>query len=65
MAAPTTLRQIRQAFADYVESEGCSCCRNERDHTAAANRLAELLSVPKYEDGSGYDFSKFSTGRRS
>lgn len=50
---------IRQAFADYYQSEGCSCCQDVPAHKEAAKRLAELLNVPAYKDGSGYDFYKF------
>ncbi len=51
--------QIRQALADYMHSEGCSCCRNVERHEDSAERLAKLLDVPPYSDGSGYDFSLF------
>jgi len=51
-------KQIRQAIADYMRSEGCSCCQNIDDHKAHTARLAKLLSVKKYKDGSGYDFGK-------
>lgn len=55
------LQAIRQAFADYVRSEGCSCCRNTEAHEKAAALLAKLLHVPKFKDGSGYDFTKFAS----
>lgn len=55
-----TIAEIRSAVADYMDSEGCSCCRNIEAHTEAAARLANLLRVPKYKDGSGYNFSKFA-----
>jgi len=49
--------KLRQAFSDYVRSEGCSCCRDEVTHAAAAaDRLGELLGFTPYPDGSGYDF---------
>lgn len=54
------LKALRQAVADYMFSEGCSCCRDS-DHDNHANRLGALLKVPRYSDGSGYDFSKFRT----
>lgn len=53
------LKEIRQAVADYIRSEGCSCCRDEKAHKRHEARLGKLLRVPKYQDGSGYDFSKF------
>lgn len=49
------LAVVRQAVADYIYSEGCSC--NSHDEDAA--RLAKLLKVKKYSDGSGYDFYKY------
>lgn len=58
------IEKIRQALADYMTSEGCSCCGNEEDHKEHEAILGKLLSVPKYKDGSGYDFGKFKTGRK-
>lgn len=50
---------VRQAVADYMWSEGCSCCQNVEAHEEHTKRLAELLDVPMYGDGSGYDFHRF------
>lgn len=50
---------IRQAVANYMGSEGCSCCQDIDKHKEHKARLGELLNVPKYSDGSGYDFLKF------
>jgi len=62
MARPKTeVAKIRHALADYMRAEGCSCCRNSEAHQAAAERLARLLRVPKYQDGSGYNFARFET----
>lgn len=55
------LEAIRRAVADYMRSEGCSCCRNQEKHEDAQRRLAGLLDVPMYDDGSGYDFNRFAT----
>lgn len=54
-----TLAQLREAFAEYVSTEGCSCCQDREGHEAAANTLGKLLRVRKYEDGSGYDFRAY------
>lgn len=54
---------LRKAFADYYESEGCGCCEHSKDHKEAETRIAKLLNVPKYEDGSGYDFTKYRTDK--
>ena len=55
------IKTIRQLIADYMVSEGCSCCRDEEKHDEVKNALAKLLKVPKYKDGSGYDFGKFES----
>lgn len=52
----------RQAVADYMRSERCTCCQDYTEHKKHEKRLAELLDVPSYPDGSGYDFSKFEYG---
>jgi hypothetical protein len=57
------IREVRQAVADYMWSEGCSCCSDKQAHDAAKARLARLLRVPQYHDGSGYDFYRFATER--
>lgn len=59
------LGEILRAVADYMWSEGCSCCRNIEEHEQNKAVLAKLLKVPKYDDGSGYDFSPFRTERAS
>lgn len=62
MAADPTVKlrkEIRRALADYMWAEGCSCCRNMEKHAEASARLAKLLNVPAYPDGSGHDFSKY------
>jgi hypothetical protein len=51
---------IREAIADYMSSEGCSCCE-ARSHKEHKERIAKLLNVKRYSDGSGYDFTKFQT----
>ena len=53
------IAEIRRAVADYMASEGCSCCQNTEKHQEAKAKLAKLLHVPKYEDGSGYNFYRF------
>jgi hypothetical protein len=53
--------RIRAAVANYIRSEGCSCCQDIDAHTKAAEVLAKLLEVDPYDDGSGYDFYKYVT----
>lgn len=59
--AQTHIREIRRALADYMQSEGCSCCQDVEAHAEASRRLAKLLRIPRYEDGSGFDFRKYLT----
>lgn len=57
-------RALRAAVADYMYSEGCSCCQNVDAHVEHKKELAKLLRVPKYPDGSGYDFNKFRSATK-
>jgi len=56
-------QMIRQAIADYMYSEGCSCCEDVDAHREHRKRLARLLFVPMYPDKSGYDFGRFRTAQ--
>lgn len=51
------LREARAAFIDYVQSEGCSCCRDDATHSAAEDRLARAFGAKRYDDGSGWDWT--------
>lgn len=59
-AAPA-IAAIRRAVADYMQSEGCSCCSNVEAHKKHAATLGKLLGVQKYPDGSGFNFRKHRT----
>lgn len=52
-------KAVRQAVADYMRSEGCSCCRDTDAHEKHAAELAKLLRVDAYSDDSGFDFAKY------
>lgn len=52
------LEKVRTAVANYIATEGCSCCQHH-DHEAVREELGKLLLVPKYSDGSGRNFEKF------
>lgn len=54
-------KEIRQAIADYVRSEGCGCCGDTNAHEEHKTRIAKMLNVKMYSDKSGYDFSKYRT----
>ena len=56
-----SLKELRTAVADYMSSEGCSCCRDIEGHIEHAARWAKLLRVLKYKDGSGYDFYHYQS----
>lgn len=53
------VREVRKYIAAYMFSEGCDCCRDTEEHDKAKEKLAALLKVPKYSDGSGYNFYKY------
>lgn len=55
------LAEIRRAVADYIKSEGCSCCQDRDAHKEASERLGKLLKVKKYSDGSGRDFYAYAS----
>lgn len=55
------MEAIRKAVAEYMLSEGCSCCRNIDAHEKNTAVLGKLLEVPMYVDESGYDFYRFSS----
>lgn len=50
---------IRKAIAKYMATEGCSCCEGQK-HNEDKKVIAELLGIPMYKDGSGYDFYQFA-----
>lgn len=54
-------RKLRAAIADYMANEGCTCCEDTKGHEAALERVAKLLNVKKYPDGSGYNFTPYET----
>ena len=54
-------KKLREAVANYMRSEGCSCCQDRDAHREHKKNLAKLLGVRKYSDGSGYDFGKHET----
>jgi hypothetical protein len=55
------ISEIRTAFADYLASEGCSCCQDKPKHDIALDKIGKLLQMQKYEDGSGYDYGKYQS----
>ena len=56
-----TLAEIRRAVADYMSSEGCSCCQDLDAHEKHKAVLGKLLRMKRYSDDSGYDYSAHTT----
>ena len=54
-------KKLREAVANYMYSEGCSCCQDVDAHREHKQYLAKLLNVDKYSDGSGFDFYKYKS----
>lgn len=54
-------KEIKRAIADYIASEGCSCCQDIEAHKEAEERLGKILKIPMYKDKSGYDFNRYKT----
>jgi hypothetical protein len=59
LVSGSLLEEIRQAFADYYASEGCSCCQNIEPHKEASLRLGKLLGAEMYDDNSVVDWYKY------
>lgn len=53
------LEEIRQAFADYYDSEGCSCCEDTEAHEEASLKLGKLLGAEMCDDNSGVNWYKY------
>lgn len=53
---PTQSDAVRDLVATLWCASGCSCCRDDDAWEKASHELAELLGIPKYDDGSGYDW---------
>lgn len=54
-------KEIREALANYMKSEGCGCCSNYDAHEKHREVLGSLLDVSEYKDGSGYNFLRYAT----
>lgn len=61
---PKERAEMRRLVADYMSSEGCSCCRDIPAHDKHTAALGKALGVRKYRDGSGYDFSPHRSGAK-
>jgi hypothetical protein len=52
------IEKIRLEVAKLYCASGCSCCRDDDNWYKSAENLANILDIPKFEDGSGFDFYK-------
>jgi len=52
---------IREALANYMRSEGCSCCQDWDEHAKNKKELGELLDCGKYDGEDEYDFYQYAT----
>lgn len=55
------IKKLKTAIANYMSSEGCSCCRDIGAHKKHTEELGKLLGIEKYNDGSGYNFLKYKS----
>lgn len=56
-----TPKELRTLVADLVSAAGCACCRDNKKWCETTDKLGKILKVPKYKDGSGYNFYKFKS----
>ena len=56
--AAEMIEEARNLIAVLYCASGCDCCQDTDKFDESSNRLAEMFSIPKYTDGSGYDFYK-------
>ncbi len=54
-------KEVRELIANYIQSEGCTCCQNIEEHTKAKWRLGELLECGKYNDEDVHNFYQYAT----
>ena len=54
-------KEVRELIANYMRSEGCSCCQDWEGHAKNKKRLGELLDCGKYDGEDEYDFYQYQT----
>ena len=58
-------KKVLEAVANYMSSEGCSCCQDYDQHKVHKQVLGELLDVePKlyeFDDEPYYNFSQYKS----
>lgn len=64
MTQDERIDQLRTAVADYIWSEGCSCCQNKDAHDAARKRLGELLLIEPDNEG-WHSFLPYRSAQRT
>lgn len=53
------VKEVRQCLADYMSHVDRGYSHNYNKLCDSEERLAKLLKVEKYKDGSGFNFSKY------
>ena len=54
-------KEILELIANYMRSEGCTCCQNREEHEDVKRRLGELLDCGKYDGEDEYNFNQYTT----
>ena len=52
------IKELKETFIEYFNTEGCSCCEDTEGHKKAEDKLAKLFNVPRYKDNSGNDWKQ-------
>ena len=59
--AEQQIKELKETFIEYFNTEGCSCCEDTEGHKKAEDKLAKLFNVPRYKDDSGNDWKQALT----
>jgi len=54
-------KEVRELIANYMRSEGCSCCSDSEAHYINKKLLGELLDCGKYDGEDDYNFHQYAT----
>ena len=54
-------KEVRELIANYMRSEGCTCCQDFEEHAKNKKLLGELLDCGKYDGEDDYNFHQYAT----
>ena len=54
-------KEVRELIANYMRSEGCTCCQDIEEHKKVKRRLGKLLDCGKYDGEDEYNFYQYVT----